>query len=274
MDISLIIVNYKSRHKLAACLESIKKAAPVGLSYEIIVVDNASGDELNYLLRDFNNVKLIVSQKNLGMGGGNNLGIDAAKGEYVFILNPDTILSTGAVETLLSHLKINPKIGIIGPKLLNSDNSLQYSCLRFPNFFIPFWRRTSLGRYFRNCSTNFQMQDVDHSLIQEVDWLMGSALMFKKEIELSQGKIWRPRFDERYFMYFEDTDLCRTAWSQGLSVVYNPQAILIHDHARDSAKHPWYKAIFNDALAKRHIMSWLKYFAKWGFRHHPKNKII
>ncbi len=265
MDISLIIVNYKSRHKLAACLESIKQTPPVGLSYEIIIVDNASGDELNSLLSGFDNLKLIVSPKNLGMGGGNNLGIDAASGEYVFILNPDTILKTGAVETLLNHLKANTQIGIIGPKLLNSDNSLQYSCLRFPSFFMPLWRRTFIGKYFIRQNADFQMQAADHNVLQEVDWLMGSALMFKKEINLPNGQIWRPRFDERYFMYFEDIDLCRSAWSKGLKVIYNPRAVLIHDHARESAKYPWYRAIFRDGLARRHIMSWLKYFAKWGF---------
>ena len=266
MDISLIIVNYKSRNKLVACLESIKQFPPVGLSYEIIIVDNASGDELDSLVGNFSQARLIVSQKNLGMGGGNNLGIEAAKGEYVFILNPDTILKPGAVETLFGYLKANPRVGIVGPKLLNSDNSLQYSCLRFPSFFMPLWRRTFLGRYFASHSADFQMREVDHEVIQEVAWLMGSALMFKKETTLSDGSIWRPRFDERYFMYFEDIDLCRTAKSQGLKVIYNPEAVLIHDHARESAKFPWYQAIFRDSLARRHIMSWLKYFFKWGLK--------
>lgn len=265
MDISLIIVNYKSRHKLATCLESIRQAPPVSLSYEIVVVDNDSGDELNSLVDNFPQVRLIISQKNLGMGGGNNLGVEAAKGEYIFILNPDTVISPGAIEILFRYLKDNPLVGIVGPKLLNSDNSLQYSCLRFPSFFMPIWRRTFLGRYFASHSADFQMREVDHDIIQEVDWLMGSALMFKKEFTLSDGSSWHPRFDQRYFMYFEDTDLCRETWSKGLSVVYNPQAVLIHDHARESAKYPWYQAIFRDPLARRHIISWLKYFTKWGF---------
>lgn len=266
MDISLIIVNYKSRHKLATCLESIKKAPPIGLSYEIIVVDNASGEDIAPLLADFTEAKLIISRKNLGMGGGNNLGIAAARSKYVFILNPDTILNPGAVESLLNYLKANSQVGIVGPKLLNSDYSLQYSCLRFPSFFMPLWRRTFLGRYVSKWRDSFQMKDVSHDIIQEVDWLMGSALMFKKSINLSTGQIWEPRFDERYFMYFEDTDLCRTARSKKLLVCYNPHAVLIHDHARESARYPWYQAIFCDPLARQHIISWFKYFIKWGLK--------
>jgi len=265
MDVSIIIVNYKSIHKLAVCLNSIKQVVPSSLSHEVIVVDNCSGDDLWAGLSEHKEIRLINSPKNLGMGEGNNLGIEAASGEYVFILNPDTILKPGAIESLFNYLKNNKSVGIVGPKLLNSDNSLQYSCLRFPGFFMPLWRRTFLGKFFSNHDADFQMKNVNHDVIQEADWLMGSALMFKKEIILPNNQIWQPRFDKRYFMYFEDTDLCRQAWAQGLSVVYNPQAVLIHDHARQSAKYPWYQAIFRDALARRHIYSWLKYFSKWGF---------
>jgi len=131
---------------------------------------------------------------------------------------------------------------------------------------MPILRRTFLGDYFSILRDHFQMIDFDHQTIKEVDWLMGSCLMFKKEIKLLNGKFFKPSFDQRYFMYFEDTDLCRQIWTNGLKVVYNPEAIVIHDHARESAKHPWYLAIFLDRLAWRHINSWLKYFLKWGIK--------
>lgn len=110
------------------------------------------------------------------------------------------------------------------------------------------------------------MQDFDHQSARPVDWLMGSALMFKKEIKLETGEIWSPQFDERFFMYFEDIDLSRQFWQQGLKVVYQPAAVLIHDHARESAKYPWYQAVFRDSLAREHIKSWLKYSWKWRFK--------
>lgn len=266
MDLSIIIVNYKSKAKLINCLESITRTATDGLVYEIIVVDNNSGDDLSDIPKRWPDIKMIESSKNLGMGGGNNLGIEAASAPFVLVLNPDTVIKDQALTTLLNYLKNNPETGLIGPKLLYPDGSLQYSCSRWPRFFMPFLRRTSLGQYFKEARDSFTMNDFDHNSITSVDWLMGSCIMFRKEIRLADGRIFRPRFDKRYFMYFEDTDLARQFWANGLKVVYNPEAVVIHNHQRQSARHPWYLALFVDKLAWRHISSWLKYFAKWGFK--------
>lgn len=266
MDLSIIIVNYKSKKKLESCLDSILKADNQDLNYEIILVENNSGDDLNDLVKLSSDIRLLNLKKNLGMGGGNNRGIEKAKGEYVFILNPDTIIKNGAIITLLNYLKSNPDAGIVGPKLLNPDGSLQYSCFLFPKFYMPILRRTFLGKYFPAANDNFQMIEYDHNSIKEVDWMLGSSLMFKKELILPGGQVWHPRFDERYFMYFEDTDICRAFQSKGLRAVYNPEAVLIHDHVRQSARYPWYLAIFFDSLVWRHIGSWLKYFWKWGLK--------
>jgi GT2 family glycosyltransferase len=266
MDLSIIIVNYKSKEKLKNCLNSIFKADWRDLKFEVIVVDNNSQDNLTNLEIEYPNLRLIISQRNLGMGGGNNLGIASAKSEYVLILNPDTVLRKDAAAILLAYLKDHPEAGLIGPKLLYPDGSLQLSCSNFPRFFIPVLRRTFLGNYFKKIRDDFTMNDFDHNSIKAVGWLMGSCLMFKKKQVTPQGKEFYPRFDERYFMYFEDIDLARTFKSHGLKVIYNPEAIVIHDHARESAKHPWYIALFKDKLAWIHIDSWFKYFIKWGIK--------
>jgi len=266
MDLSIIIVNYKSKAKLINCLESIFQAEMAGLAYEIIVVDNASGDDLAGIQTRWPDIKIISSPKNLGMGGGNNLGIDAAGAPFVLVLNPDTVIQGQALPILLNYLKNNPEVGMVGPKLLYPDGSLQYSCARFPRFFMPFLRRTFLGQYFKAARDSFTMNDFDHNSIIAVDWLMGSCIMFRQEIRLTGSRIFRPRFDERYFMYFEDIDLARQFRSKGLKVIYNPEAVVIHDHQRQSAKHPWYLALFLDRLAWRHTSSWLKYFIKWGIK--------
>jgi hypothetical protein len=268
MDLSIIILNYHSRAKLISCLDSLARADLSPLRYEIIVVDIADGSPISELAdfsRSYPSVRLIVSHKNLGMGGGNNLGLRAARGEYILILNPDTVIQGRAVPVLWQYLKDNPQVGLVGPKLFYPDNSLQSSCARFPGFFIPVLRRTFLGDYFKEARDSFTMNDFDHNSIAPVDWLMGSCLMFPKKMALADGSVFEPRFDERYFMYFEDTDLAREFWTKGKRVVYNPEAVVIHDHQRGSAKHPWYLAIFLDNLAQRHIVSWLKYFGKWGF---------
>ena len=264
MDLSIIIVNYKSRDKLSNCLASLEKAKNQELSFEIIVVDNASGDNLDDLRNQYS-FRFIASQKNLGMGGGNNLGINEAKSEIILILNPDTIVSAEALNIMFTRLKSDELIGLVGPKLLYPDGSLQYSCSRFPNFFIPILRRTFLGDRFKKQRDSFMMFDFNHSSEREVDWMMGSCLMFKKSWPIPEGGNYEPHFDERYFMYFEDIDLCREVKRHGKKVVYLASAIVIHDHNRASAKNPWYVALFKDKITWIHIASWLKYFAKWGF---------
>jgi len=268
MDLSIIIVNYKNKGKLINCLASISAASLTDINYEIIVVDNNSGEDLSDLQPA--NLKLINSPKNLGMGGGNNLGIKEAQGEYILILNPDTIIKNQAINVLLTYLKNNPGVGLVGPKLLYPDGSLQSSCARFPTFFMPVLRRTFLGDYFASLRDSFTMNDFDHNSIKTVDWLMGSCLMFKKQLILANNEIFKPHFDERYFMYFEDTDLCRNIWTKGLKVVYNSEAVIIHDHQRDSARNPWYIALFKDKITWIHIASWFKYFIKWGLNNPEK----
>ena len=265
MELSIIIVNYRSRNKLLNCLESLRADSQLPVS-EIIVVDNASGESLEDLPGLFPNLRLIASRKNLGMGGGNNLGLEAARGEYALILNPDTAVRAGAAALMLAYLKTHPQTGIIGPKLVYPDGALQHSCARFPTFFMPVLRRTFLGEYFKKARDSFMMTDFDHASFRKVDWLMGSCLMFKKEILLADGQVFRPRFDSRYFMYFEDIDLCREFRRRGLEAAYYPDAVVIHDHQRSSAKHPWYIALVRDKLTWMHIVSWLKYFIKWGFK--------
>lgn len=247
-------------------MNSIFKADKGQINFEIILVENNSGEDLSAFARLSNNIRVIISETNLGMGGGNNLGIAAACGDHILVLNPDTLIINDALSVLFTYLKNNPDVAIVGPKLLNPDKSLQYSCSRFPKVYMPILRRTFLGKFFAVDRDHFQMREFDHDSIREVDWLMGSALMFRKRILLANGKFWEPRFDELYFMYFEDTDLCRSAWRKGLKVIYNPRAVMVHDHARQSAKYPWYKAIFIDPLARQHIGSWVKYFIKWGIK--------
>ena len=259
MNVSIIIVNYKSQEKTLVCLESIVGADMGGLLYEIIIVDNNSKDDSAKIIKKtYPKIKIIKSEKNLGMGGGNNLGIKAAQAEFILILNPDTIVEKDAIKILYNFIKSDKQIGVAGPKLLNTNNTLQYSCLRFPKFYTPILRRTFLGKFAKKYLDNFLMKDYDHKEIKEVDWMLGSCLMVRKNI---LNKI--NGFDERFFMYFEDIDLCGRVWQDGFKVVYNPQAIVIHNHARASAENPWY-LFFLNKLSRAHIASWIKYFYKRG----------
>jgi len=258
MDLSIIIVNYRSKAKTVNCLEAIFKSDLQDLKYEVIVVENDSGDNLDDLIGRHDKLKILHSPRNLGMGGGNNLGLKEARGKFILILNPDTEVYPEAIKILYDYLDSHPDVYIVGPKLLNPDKTLQASCSLFPKIYTPILRRTFLGNYFKSSRDGFMMTDFDHEEIREVDWLMGSCLLIR-----SDG--WEG-FDERFFMYFEDIDVCRRAWRFKKKVVYQPQAIVIHDHARGSAKNPWYIAPFVDKLTQEHIKSWIKYFWKWRYK--------
>lgn len=262
MDLSIIIVNYKSKNKLINCLESLELADLSEIDYEIIVVENNSGEDLSDLVARYRKIKYINSPINLGMGGGNNLGIKNSLGKYILIANPDLVFSLEAIKILYKYLKNNLEVAIVGPKLLNPDKSLQYSCARYPSIFLPLLRRTRVGNFFPNFIENYLMKRDEHVEIKEVDWLLGACLLLRKGELLEEGKL----FDDRFFMYFEDVDLCRRAASYGKKVIYNPLAVVIHDHMRDSARLPWYRAIFFDKIAQEHLKSWWKYFKKWGWR--------
>ncbi|MDD5528110.1 MAG: glycosyltransferase family 2 protein [Patescibacteria group bacterium] len=257
MDISVIIVNYKNKEKVGKCLAALSRADWGDLTREIIVVDNDSREDLSSLAEVYPEVKIIRSEKNLGMGGGNNLGAQNSAGDFILILNPDTAVQDDAILKLHRHLAENNSAGIVGPKLLNPDGSLQYSCLRFPKIHTPILRRTFFGGLSPRHLDDFLMKDYDHAATKSVDWLMGSCFLIRREILEKDGHI----FDEKFFMYFEDTDLCRRVKAEhNYQVVYLPTAVVVHDHARQSAEKPWYIAPLVDSLTREHIKSWARYF--------------
>lgn len=259
MDLSIIIVNYKSTKKTLVCLESIYNSKLDNLSYEVLVVDNDSKDGVETDVKSkYPQVKFIQSGKNLGMGQGNNLGINHSRGNVLVCLNADTILKPNCILTLYDYIMRHSEVGIVAPKLLNTDGTLQYSCFREYNLFTPLYRRTFLGRFNKKHLDRFLMKDFDHNAIREVAWVMGSCLVARKEVINKVGM-----FDDAFFMYFEDTDLCRRMRARGYKVMYNPNAELVHDHGRGSAKEKWYIAPFKSKLAREHIKSWIKYFIKW-----------
>ena len=125
------------------CIKTVLES-DLGFEYEIVVVDNNSKDGVAQLLKEqFPNVKLIESDKNLGMGGGNNIGMREANGEYILILNPDIHLFPDSIKQMIEHIESNPEIGLLAPKLLNPDKTLQHACYRWHNFWTPVFHGVS-----------------------------------------------------------------------------------------------------------------------------------
>ena len=263
MDVSIIILNYQSRGLTLNCVKSIKEADWSGLEREIIVVDNDSGDSLGEILAwQHPEVKFIRNEKNLGMGAGNNVGIRQARGEYLAVMNPDTIAFKDTFKVLYNYLEANKRVGVAGPLQYSPDKTVQASRYRWHKFLTPFYRRTFLGElsFGRKDLARFLMEDLNHNGERQADWLLGSFLFCRAEALKQVGL-----FDERYFMYFEDTDLCRRLWQKGWQVVYLPAAKIIHNHLRESAREPVYKFLWHRPT-RRHIASWFKYLIKWKFK--------
>ncbi len=259
MDLSIIILNYKSRELVKQCVKTIGLLAPK-VSYEIIVVDNASDDGVGAMLAErFPDVRFLQSPTNTGFAAGNNLGIRAAKGRYVVIMNPDITVLPGALEEMVSYMDTHPDVGVMGPKLIHPDGSLDPSCYRFPTRMIPVYRRTPLGKFSsgRRAIAEYLMEDYDHETTSDVDWLLGAALIVRREAFEKVGLL-----DEQYFLYFEDTDWCRRFSEAGYRVVYHPKAKMVHYHERLSAQGPWFLSVLKPST-RIHIASCFKYFSKW-----------
>lgn len=258
--LSIIIINHKTPEFLRLCLQSIFNSK-ISLPHEVIVVDSeTSRITQDVIFEEFPSVKLIPTKINTGFAKGVNEGIKNSKGEFILIINPDIIITGDSVKKLIEFLKDDPKVGLIGPKLLNFNGSLQNSCFKYYTPMTVISRRTFLGKIppFKNINKKFLLKDKNLEITQEVDWLMGSALMTTKSIINDVGLM-----DERFFMYFEDVDFARRFWQKGYKVVYYPKAVFYHDHQRESkSKLGALDAIFNQKT-RWHIQSSIKYFWKW-----------
>ncbi|MCK5211207.1 glycosyltransferase family 2 protein [Candidatus Parcubacteria bacterium] len=260
MDLSIIIVNYRDTEKILACLKSVAESDLSGIEYEVIVVDNGVIENIEAQVSlAIPTARYISNKKNLGMGAGNNVGIKKAEGEYVLVLNHDTRLQAEAAKNMLAYISRKKKVALVAPELVYPDGEHQDSCFRFPSFWLPFYRRTFIGKFFKSQLDAFLLKNIDKRMPMEVDWVMGSCLLIRKSALEKIGN----GFDERFWMYFEDIDLCHQLWQAGYKVIYFPTVQVVHDHGRGSAKKPWFIAPLTNRLARAHIISWLKYFWKW-----------
>ena len=234
MDLSCIIVNYKNSEPLKDCLASIYQTVQ-GIDFEVIIVDNSENDPgLQPLKELYPKAQFISNSSNVGFSKANNQAAKIAQGNILIFLNPDTILSDQAINSMYKHVCSHTEIGALGPKVVNPDGSLQYSCRRYPTLWTGLFNRYSiLSQLFpeNRFTSQYLMRDFDHNEIWQVDWLSGCCLMVSKSIfEQSHG------FDENYFLFNEDVDLCRTINKGGKRVIYFPEATVIHQVSTSNSK--------------------------------------
>ena len=262
MDLSIIIASYRNPQLLKVCLDSIKRFTS-GVNFEIIVADSATQEDTEMMMREeYADTKFFPFKENVGFQAIVRKGIENSVGKYILILNGDIIVTENSISKMLEFLKADPSIGVLGPKLLNFNGTLQTSCFRFYKPYTIIYRRTIIGKmpFAKRHLDWFSMKDYDHKNPKQVDWLMGSSLMLSREAVQKVGLM-----DPRYFMYMEDLDWCRRFWEAGYKVVYYPLVSMHHYHGKGSAKGGAIRSLFSSRLTWIHISSGIKYFKKfWG----------
>jgi N-acetylglucosaminyl-diphospho-decaprenol L-rhamnosyltransferase len=232
MDLSIVIVNWNVRDLLRRCLLSVDKALPPHLAAEVVVVDSASSDgSVEMVRREFPAARLVASDENLGYARGNNQGAAETSSRYLMILNPDTEVVGDALATMVRYLDAHLPVGAIGPQLRYVDGTLQSSRRRFPTPATAFCESTLLHQWFPNnrVARRYHMADRPADVPQAVDWLVGAALMIRREAWQQVGPL-----DESFFMYFEEMDWCRRCRAAGWEIHYVPAAQIVHHEGKSS----------------------------------------
>lgn len=219
MKLSVIIVSFNQFDHLKAAIDALK-ANPPPFTYEIIVVDNHSTDDVREFLNDyFHDIRVIRNPANHGFGWANNRGVAVAKGEYLLFLNSDAEVMGTAVESMVRVMENDQQIGVLGPMLLNSDGSFQLSYGRKISLPGEFYQKT-VAPVLEKWKLSRRHGE---SILKKTAWVSGACLLTRKEIFAGQQP-----FDENMFLYFEDHDLCLRMWAMSKKVVFYGDAKVRH----------------------------------------------
>lgn len=256
MDLSVITVTWNSAKKIEAQIISVAMMGYRNITCEQIVVDNNSSDNTIKIIKKFDNIKLIENKDNKGFGAANNQGLKIAWGRFILFLNPDMKVGLGTLDRMVNYMSQNPDVGIAGCALVDEDGKVNFDATprRFPTIWNQLAIVFKIHHLFPHIIDKYLFRDFDPSREQEVDSVRGSFMIARRELIDKLG--WG--FDPRYFIWFEDVDLCREAKRNGYKVMYTPIATCV-DYVGESFKKrsTWWKQ-------KLFIKSMLKYFRKWG----------
>ncbi len=264
--LSITILSYKNPALLRLCLKSLEQSLPKNFDFEIIVVDNASTEKTRSVVEDefinkFPKISIVALKENAGYTRGVNEGIKAAKGDFILYINQDIVMIPGTIENLLNYLKKHPEIGLMGPGLLNFNNSHQNSCFRFYSPLTIIFRRAPRLPFAKKRLEQFLMKDVDLSKPVTVDWVSGAAFMTSRAAINKVGLM-----DEDLFHYFSDVDWSRRFWENEYQVVYYPLSKIYHYHGQGSrGRFGIFEALTNKQT-RWHIGDGIKYFIKYRFK--------
>ncbi len=262
-DLSVVIVNWNTRQMVLDCIGSIYQTAGES-RVQVILVDNASEDgSVEAVRQRFPSVVIVENRENLGFARGNNVGIALAEGRYVCLVNSDVVILDDCLQILTTYMDAHPDVGIIGPKLLWKDRTVQWSCRKFPSLWNTFCPAVGLTQLFGGVSflSGEHMGYFRHDSIRAVDVLVGAFLMVRREALEQVGSM-----DESFFMYSEEVDWCRRFRDAGWKIFFHPEARVIHYGGGSSSKAP-------TRFYREYCLSTLRYWQKhhagpaaFGFR--------
>jgi GT2 family glycosyltransferase len=252
IDVSFIIVNWNTKDLVLQCIDSLFQKQG-NYTQEIIVVDNASSDgSADAIKTKYPEMQLIQNSQNLGFAKANNIGIKKSTGKYLCLVNSDIQLLDNTISFMISFMNNNKDVGLSGPKILWPDLTLQHSCKNFPSVRTLMCETLSLNRLFPNTAL-FSGEDMfffKHDQQLKVDWLAGCFMMIRSEVLATVGLL-----DELFFIYSEETDLCKRIRDAGWEIVFLPEVSAIHHSGASAKKNPL-------RFSKEQRLSELKYWKK------------
>ena len=253
VDVSVIIVNWNTRQLLLESLDSLEKCWTDSRS-EIIVVDNGSEDGSAEAVKDrFPGVHVIENGTNLGFAKANNIGIRQASGRYLCLVNSDIKVRKGCIDALTRYMDANHGVGMVGPRILNPDLSVQDSCRRFPSLWTNLVVSIGLDKLFPESRVFYgeHMFFFSHDQVLDTDYIAGCFMLVRRETIDQVGLM-----DERFFIYQEEVDWCKRIWEGGWKVTFFPGAEAIHHHGASSSRDP---LRFELARQRSVLMYWEKF---------------
>jgi GT2 family glycosyltransferase len=261
--ISVVIVSYNTCNILRTCLQELYKHT-VGIAMEVFVVDNHSADgSADMVKREFHQVRLLANRENRGFAAANNQAFELATGEYIILLNPDAYVKAGAIERGIAFMARTPECGICGGRLVTPEGKLDPSARRFPSCLSKFFSLTGMSLRYPS-SPVFNRHDFGgfaHDRPLEVDWIPGTFTIVRASLLDDIGP-----FDERFFIYYEETDLCRRAKQAGWKVFFIPDAEVVHigGACSKTRKDQAYDPVASQVLSFRMRSEWLYYRKNGG----------
>jgi GT2 family glycosyltransferase len=256
MDLSVITVTWNSQDIILDQIASVFSGCQ-SISYEQIIVDNASKDStVKSINKQYPNLKVISNKKNIGFAAANNLGVVQSKARYYLFLNPDMQVETGSLDNLVSWMDNHKEVGVASCKLTDiqgKENKLA-SPRRFPKIFEQLALVLKIPHIFPSILDKYHMKDMDSEKEQEVDSVRGSFMIIRYDLVSKLG--WA--FDPRYFIWFEDVDICREAKKLGYKVMYTPIISCVDFVGQSFGQQKFFWKQYN------FIKSMIIYFKKWG----------